>query len=258
VVFNFRSFQRERDLFWLIIRKDLTVKYQRTLLGVFWSLLNPLILAVVLNLAFRVFLRVTIEDYPFFVLSALFPWTWFSASVLVASGTMIENAPVIKKVRIPRSFFVFASVLTQLLNFLFTLPVILVVAWVYGRAPQFSWLLGIPLLILLQFLLTSGVALIVSILNAYFRDMEHLLAVLLNLLFWLTPIVYPLQTVPEDYRRYLGINPLVHLTTAWRELVMNGRLDWPAILITLLHSAAILLAGLWIFRRLEKRLDEVL
>jgi lipopolysaccharide transport system permease protein len=221
-------------------------------------LLNPLILAVVLNLAFRVFLRVTIEDYPFFVLSALFPWTWFSASVLVASGTMIENAPVIKKVRIPRSFFVFASVLTQLLNFLFTIPVIIVIAWVYNRDPQFSWLIGFPLLMILQFFLTTGMALMVSILNAYFRDMEHLLAVLLNLLFWLTPIIYPLETAPGEYQRYLGLNPLVHLTTAWRELVMSGRLDWPAILNTFLFSGVIFLAGFWIFRRGEKRLDEVL
>jgi lipopolysaccharide transport system permease protein len=220
--------------------------------------MNPLILAVVLNLAFRVFLRVTIEDYAFFVLTALFPWTWFSASVLVASGTLIENAPVIRKVRIPRSLFVFASALTQLLHFLFTLPVILVIAWVYDRSPQISWLIGIPVLICVQFLLSSGVALTVSILNAYFRDMEHLLAVLLNLLFWLTPIVYPLRAVPEVYQRYLGVNPLVHLMTAWRELIMAGRLDWPAILVTLVYSAAIFCAGFMIFRKLEKGLDEVI
>jgi lipopolysaccharide transport system permease protein len=248
---------QKRDLLWLITSKEITLKYKRTILGIFWSLLNPIILSFVLFVAFTVFLRIQIENYVFFVLSALFPWTWFSASVTLASGALVGNAQLLKKVRLPKYFFVIATVITQLLNLLFALPVILVLAYYYKTGPHLSWVWGIPILIFVELILTLGVSFMVSILNAYFRDMEYIVAVLINLLFWLTPIVYSMNMVPGIYKYVLFVNPLTYLITTWRELFMEGVVNWGSIGISFLTSFVVFLSGAFIFHILGRRFDEV-
>ncbi|MFX0195944.1 MAG: ABC transporter permease [Candidatus Hodarchaeota archaeon] len=253
-----REVKRKKDLLLLLTKKEVTLKYKRTVLGILWSLLNPLILGLVLFIAFTIFLRFHMENYTFFLLSALFPWTWFSTSVTISSGTLIANIQLVKKVRFPRYFLVLATVLTHLVNFLFSLPVIVALAYYYGKGPSIIWLLGIPILIVLQFMATTGISLMVSILNAYFRDMEYIIAVFVNLLFWMTPIVYPLDMVPAAYRLYLAINPLTYLITAWRDIFMSSAIRWGNIGISCLVSLVFLSFGILLFQKLGKRLDEVI
>jgi lipopolysaccharide transport system permease protein len=253
-----KEFRRERDLLWLITKKEITLKYKRTILGIFWSLLNPIILSIVLYIAFQIFLRINIPNYPFFVLSALFPWTWFSVSVVMASGTLIENAQLIKKVRLQKHYFVLATVFTQSLNFLLAIPVIIALALLYNMGPQVTWLLGIPVLGIVQLMMITGISMTVSVLNAYFRDMEYIIMMLINFLFWLTPIIYPLASVPEAYQIYLAFNPLTYLIVSWRDLFMNGVLDWGNIGLSALTSLACFFSGILVFKKYTGRLDEFL
>jgi lipopolysaccharide transport system permease protein len=253
-----REFDRKRDLLWLLTKKEITLKYKRTILGILWSLFNPIILSIVLFIAFTIFLRIQMENYTFFLLSAIFPWNWFSASATMASGTLIGNAQLIKKVRFPRYFLVIAMVLSQLVNFLFSIPVIIGFTYFYGKAPGIAWLIGIPILIVLQFMTTTGISLILSMLNAYFRDMEYIIGVFLTLLFWMTPIVYPLDIVPEPYRIYLTINPLTYLITCWRGIFISNTIDWVSLRISGITSLVFFLLGVFVFRALGRRLDEVI
>src|SRR4030043_1651950 len=224
-LFN-REFRRKRDLLWLLTKKKVTLKYKRTVLGIVWSLLNPILLALVMFIAFKVFMKIKMENYTFFFLSALFPWNCFSASVVMSAGTLIRNVNLIKRIRFPRHFLVLSTIFGQLVNFIFALPIVVGFSYFQGEGPGINWLITFPILIVIQFIATLGICLMISIVNAYFRDMEYIVGVVISLLFWMTPIVYPLKMVPEAYRFYLAINPLTYLITAWRDLFMSNAIDW--------------------------------
>jgi lipopolysaccharide transport system permease protein len=253
-----RDFKRKKDLLLLLTKKEITLKYKRTVLGIFWSLLNPILLAIVLFIAFKVFMRVKMENYAFFLLSALFPWNWFSASVTMSTGTLIGNVNLIKKIRFPRHFLVIATILAQLVNLLFALPIIVGFSFFYGKGPGMSWFLTVPILIAIQFIATIGICLVISMVNAYFRDMEYIIGVVISLLFWMTPIIYPLEMVPKAYRLYLVLNPLTYLITAWRDIFMSNHIDWASIGISFGSSLIFVLLGIFVFLRLGRRLDEVI
>jgi lipopolysaccharide transport system permease protein len=253
-----REFTRKTDLLWLLTKKEITLKYKRTALGILWSLLNPILLSIILFIAFKIFMRIKMENYTFFFLSALFPWNWFSASVTMSAGTLIGNVNLIKRVRFPRYFLIVATVLAQFVNLLFALPIILGLSYFSGRGPGVNWFFTIPFLIAIQFIVTIGICLSISMVNAYFRDMEYIIGVVISLLFWMTPIVYPLDRVPEAYRIYLALNPLTYLITAWRDIFMSNSMDWQNVGISFCSSLAFLLLGIFVFQRLGARLDEVL
>jgi lipopolysaccharide transport system permease protein len=148
--------------------------------------------------------------------------------------------------------------LGQFVNFIFALPIVIGFSYFYGGGPGMNWLITIPILIIIQFIATIGICLVISMVNAYFRDMEYIVGVVITLLFWMTPIVYPLKMVPEAYRFYLAINPLTYLITAWRDLFMSNYIDWGSIGISSGSSLIFVLLGIIVFKRLGKRLDEVL
>jgi len=250
--------RQQLDLLKLLIKKEITLRYKRTYLGFLWSLLNPILTGVVLFIAFNIFMRFEVENFALFVMAALFPWTWFSASVTMSSNVFTGNVSLIKKVIFPKQFLLLATVIAQLVNFIFSLPVLIGLVYFYGGSLTIEWLIGIPILILIQFAIVYGLVLVISVANAYFRDLEYLINVLISLLFWMTPIVYPLEAVPEAYQGILVMNPVTYLIQAWRDLFFNNTLNWNNISISLVTAAIVLIAGLLIFKKFEKRLDEVL
>jgi lipopolysaccharide transport system permease protein len=253
-----REFIRNRDLLWLLTKKEITLKYKRTALGILWSLLNPILLALVLFVAFKIFMRIKMENYTFFLLSALFPWNWFSASITMSTGTLISNISLIKKIRFPKHFLLLATILAQLVNLIFALPIIIVFSYIYGKGPGMNWLFAVPILIVIQFMVTTGICFAISMINAYFRDMEYIIGIVVSMLFWITPIIYPLDMVPDAYRVYLILNPLTYLITAWREIFLSNSINWGSMGISFGSALIFFLLGILIFQRLGKRLDEVI
>ena len=253
------SLQRNIDLLRLLTRKEITLQYKRTSLGILWSLLNPLLLALVFYIAFAVILKIHKQDFPLFLLAALFPWTWFSNSISASTVSLAANKSLIKKYPFPKHFLLTAGVISQGVHFLFSLPIIIFLVYSYGKTVHAIWLLGIPLLLLIQFLMTMGVSLAVSVINAYFMDFQFIVAFLLNLFFWITPIIYQLDTIPAPYRPLsLYMNPLTPLMSSWRELFFSNEIHWNWLLTAFLSSLVVFFAGLIIFRRINRRLDEVL
>jgi len=246
------------DLLRLLVKKEITLRYKRTYLGFLWSLLNPLLTALVLFIAFSIFMRFEIENFTLFLLAALFPWTWFSASVNLSSSVLTGNVSLIKKVIFPKHFLLLATVIAQMVNFIFSLPILIGLAYYYESAPTLNWLIGVPILLVVQFAVIYGLVLIISMANAFFRDLEYIINVLISLLFWMTPIIYPLEAVPEEYRVILVMNPVTYLMQAWRDLFFNNMLNWHNIFISMITAAVVLLAGLVIFKKLDRKLDEVL
>jgi lipopolysaccharide transport system permease protein len=253
-----RTLQRKIDLLYLLTRKEIMLKYKRTTLGIFWSVLNPLLTALVFFLAFKIVMRFNVDNYPFFLLSALFPWTWFASSIVISSRAMVDNVMLIKKVIFPRHYLVMAVILAQLVHLIFSIPILLGLSFLTGGGPSMSWLIGIPLLIVIQLILTFGVSLVVSISNTHFRDIEYLIGVLLNLLFWTTPITYPLSAVPERLHPLFMANPITGIIFAWRELLVHNVILWKMVGFSLLTALVLLGVGLLVFKKMEQKLDEVL
>jgi len=221
-------------------------------------LLNPLLLALIFYVAFIVILKIEKKDFPLFLLAALFPWTWFSNSISASTVSLIANRSLIKKYPFPKHFLLTAGVFSQGVHFLFSLPIITFLVYSYGKTAHPIWLLGIPLLLVIQFFLTIGVSLAVSVINVYFMDFQFIVNFLLNMLFWITPIIYQLDTIPAPYRPISYANPLTPLMSSWRELFLSNKIQWNWLLAASFSSLAVFFAGLIIFRRLNRRLDEVL
>jgi len=253
-----KTTRQQLDLLWLLVTKEVTFRYKRTFLGFLWTLLNPLLTALVFFVAFTIFMRFEIEDFAFFLLAALFPWSWFAGSVTVATGTLTGNVSLIRKVVFPKHLLILSVVIAQMVNFAFTLPVLLGLAFFYDLPPSLNWLIGIPILATVQFAIIYGLGLMVSVANVYFRDLEYMVTVVISLLFWMTPIIYPLSAVPEGARPFLTLNPVSYPIQAWRDLFMHNTLNWPYIGIGLVTAVVVLLLGHWLFRRMSGRLDEVL
>jgi len=214
-------------------------------------LLKPLALGAVLYVALKQIVRIDVKDYQLVLLTGLFPWVWFQTSALLATPAFATNGALLKKVPFPRFVLPFATILNNGIHFAFTIPVLVILLGISGHYPSWTWLIGIPMLAAVQLGLLMGVILVAASIDVFFRDLEHLVEVFLSLLFYLTPIFYPLDKVPERWRPVLLINPLTSLIEAWRHLFMDNSLPsadlWPALVFTF----GSLLIGWLVFQRLE-------
>ena len=202
--------------------------------------------------ALRKVLKVNTDvPYHLFLLSGLLPWTLFQASIFLSTPLFVLNGSLVKKVPFPAYVLPLATVANNLVHFLLSLPVLVVFLLLSGRTPGPEWLIGVPLLLLVQIFLMMGASLAASAIDIHFRDLEHLVEVLLNLLFYVTPILYPLSSVPQPYRNLLKLNPLASLMEGWRDLLVSNQLPgldlWPSVLAT----AIVFAVGAWIFAKLR-------
>ena len=243
--------RRTWELLLLLTSRDLKLRYQDTALGFAWSLIKPLALGGVLYLALRRIVRIDIPDYHLFLLSALFPWTWFQTSVMLSTGAFAHNGNLIKKVRFPRFVLPFSVVANNMVNFLLSIPILLLFILASGERPSPVWLVGIPLLTLVQLALLMGIVLLLASLDVFFRDLEHLTEVFLNLWFYVTPILYPLSMVPTRLKPFYFMNPMSPLIEAWRKLFIHNTLPGPELWISIAFAAAAVALGASAFQRLE-------
>ena len=248
----FRPTGRTWELLYLLTLRDLKLRYQDTALGFLWSLMKPLALGAVLYVALKLIVRIRVEeDYHLVLLSALFPWVWFQTSVFLATPSFASNGALLKKVPFPRVVLPLSTILNNGIHFLLTIPVLIILLAIAGKYPSATWLVGVPLLAVVQLGMLMGVILLIASIDVFFRDLEHLVEVSLTLLFYISPILYPLELAPDRWRPVLLINPLTSLLEAWRELFLHNNLPgidlWPALLFT----AGALVLGRETFRRLE-------
>lgn len=253
-----RSLEYYIDLTWVLTIKEIKVKYKNSFLGYLWSILHPLLLATVYYFAFKLVLKLPIKEFTLFILLGLFPWQWFSNSVMTSASTLLSNASLIKKVNFPRWVIPLANVLNDTVHFILSLPILIGLALFYKKNPSITWIYGIPLLVLIQFFLTFGIALIISSINLFFRDLERFVSIGLNVLFYLTPIVYNSQLIPNKYKIYFLLNPLYGLIESWHSLILTNIVDRYLISLSLSESLLIFFIGFFIFRKLSWKFAEIL
>lgn len=246
------------DLVFVLTQKDLKVRYKSSALGYLWSIAHPLALAFVFVIAFKVVMRIQMEDYALFLIAGLFPWQWFANSVTIPTTAFLANASIIKKVNFPRNIIPFSLVLNDMIHFMLSIPVILLFMLMYHKTPGWIWLAGIPALLVIQFCLSYGIALAVSSINLFFRDLERLMSIFTTLLFYFTPVLFAESMIPENYRFLIHINPLSYLMISWRNMFLHNQLDGFALLVAFGYSLVFLGFGLFVYKQLSWKFAEVL
>jgi lipopolysaccharide transport system permease protein len=229
-----------RDLVRELVMRDMKLRYKRSFLGIIWSLLNPLLQLLVFSFVFGLLLPLNIPHYASFLLTGVLAWSWFASSLLSSTGAIVDNRELIKRPGFPAAVLPTVTVTSHLVHFLLALPVLFIcllldVGRITGAAA------ALPVIIVLQFVLTLSLAYLVATFHVTFRDTQYLLGVLLQLLFFLTPVFYTLAIIPEQYRHLLSFNPMVPLIEAYRSILILGQLPESASLFTLAVSSTALL-----------------
>ncbi|MCS7087398.1 MAG: ABC transporter permease [Thermoflexales bacterium] len=265
----FRELWAYRSLLRLLVMRDLKVRYRGSALGVLWSFLQPLGMMVVMSFVFGVINRgpAEIERYNVFILSGLLAWNFFAAAVVSGAGSVLSNAALVKKVYFPRVILPLASVVASLVNYALALPMWVVVALVSGH-PLRETLLLLPLVVLMQAVLSAGLAMLLATLNVFYRDTQFIVDLSMLALFFLTPIWYDiaqaqsitlLGQVVELSTWIRRLNPMASLVNLYQDLMYWGRLTTPEfVLRTALTCFAFLAIGWIVFHRYSPRFGEEL
>lgn len=240
---------RYRELIWALALKELKIRYKRSVLGFLWALLNPALLMIVLSLVFSTVMRMQLEHYAIFLLSVLLPWTFFSQSLSYAVESIVGNGDLIKKVAVPKLVFPIAAVISNLINLLLSLIPLAVIVLFVGHPFHVTWLyLPVPLLALLLF--TLGATFFFAAANVFYRDVSHILQIILQAWFYVTPIIYTLDIFPAQYRWMFQLNPLVYVLNGFRLAVYWGQLPRAQSLLASFACGLIALTvGFAFFRR---------
>jgi lipopolysaccharide transport system permease protein len=259
---NLRQLIRYRGLIQTLVTRELKARYRGSVLGFFWSFINPLLLLTVYTIVFSVvlpgFRGVEVEPYALFLFCGLLPWTWFSSALLESATSLIAGGNLIKKVLFPAEILPIVAVLSNMFHFFFALPILAVFLVFYARPIQLMELAWFPVVVFVQLMLTLGLGLVLSAMTVHFRDLRDLLGNLLTLWFFSTPIIYPMSMVPAEGKFIMDLNPFAHLAISYQEVLFyDGPFGhWRWLLALAGASVVLFLAGFALFDRLRDSFEE--
>jgi len=256
-----------RELLYNLTIRDLKVRYKNSVLGIAWSLLNPILMMLVFTVVYTVMLgQSDRRDYAAFILCGLLPWNFFSGSIMGGVGSVVNNGYLIKKVYFPRAVLPVSIMLSNLVNFLVALPVYFVLAWLLGV--RFTpYVLFLPVVLLVEMIFIQGMSLLLSALNVFYRDVQQIMEVLILAWFFVTPVIWDVNLLPES-RLVLGVevpvqrltyilNPMASIVATYRDILYYGRpIGWDFFLRTTITALIVLLIGFFVFNRLKGRFAE--
>lgn len=248
-----RELWRYRHLVRELVSRDLTVRYKRSVLGVGWTLLGPLLQMAALSVVLGALMRVQIENYPVYFLAGSLFWTFFSQATGHAANLTTDALELAKRIYLPRSAFVAASLGVALVNLVLSLLPLLLIALATGRTPGPTWLF-LPVSVAIGAAFTAGVGFVVFTLACRFVDVRETYLVLLQPWFFLTPIIYPREIVPEQFRLLVKFNPMTYLVEVFRAPLYDGWLPgWKTLLFSVVAAVLSLAAGWWFY---ASRIDD--
>lgn len=259
-----QTLYRHRQLIAALTARDLKARYRGSILGFFWSLANPLLLLAVYTIVFtQFFSQHVVQPYPLFLFSGILPWTFFAAAVLESTGSISSNAGLIKKVMFPAEALPLVVVLSHLVHFALAIPILLAAMLAFAALGKFTitaTVLLAPLLMFVQTLFVAGIAMTVSSASVLFRDLRDIVANLLQLGFFMTPILYLIDDIePRALRALLRLNPMTPFVGAYQDIFFFGRLPTVSDTILMLSYAALSVAlGFFVFERLRDTLAEAI
>jgi ABC-type polysaccharide/polyol phosphate export permease len=246
-----------RDLLINLVWSELTSRYKTTSFGLFWFLLNTVLMTGVLVVVFQGLVRIDVERYPIFLLAALLPWTFFQMGLSNATGSLTRAVALVKRVRVPRMLIVLAAVLASLVHFAVSLALMLVLLLALGQAPGPGPIVLLLPVMVVQTACIVGLGLTTASLNVLYRDVDHLVAAAVRLGFWATPIFYPSSYVPASWQGLATLNPMTNLIESYRAVLLERSSPPLGALAEAAVASAILLAiGVAVFASLDGHFDD--
>lgn len=235
-----------------LVKRDLKVKYRRSILGYLWSLLNPLLMMCVMSYVFSTIFQSNIPNFPLYLICGQTLWNFFNESTNMAMYSVLQNGSLIRKVYIPKYIFPLSRVLSSFVTMSFSLLAILIVMLFTGAKVYWTILLfWVPLVFL--FVFCCGIGLILSALSVYFRDITHLYGVLTLAWMYATPVFYDISILPANVQGTIAWNPMYHYITFFRSLILYGQIPQGSVwLICIGCSLAMLAVGLMVFRKMQR------
>jgi len=245
-----------RDLIWNLTISDLKVKYQSSVLGFAWSLLNPLLMMLVLYVVFMNVFRFEQENFALYLLIGIITWRFLANGTTAAMGSIVGRPGLVTKLYIPRQILVMSSVLSSFISSILEFAVLIPLLFILGAVVTPNILL-FPFVHGIYFLIVYGVSLVLASLFVYFRDLNQVWDVVMQAGFFLSPIVYPISIIPAAFLEYYMLNPMTVLIETYREFLLYGVTPSPVSLLFLLAMGAVMVtAGILVFQRLERRFAE--
>lgn len=246
-----------RTMMGSLIKRDLIGRYKGSVIGFFWTFLNPLLQLIVYTIVFTQIMRMGVDDYYLYLFVALVPWLFFSTCISGGAGCIWANKDMVNKIYFPREVLPFSFVTSNLINMLLTMLVIFAVLFVSGKGFRIVALLYLPVIILIEYILALGITLIVSAVSVYFRDMEYILGIVTMAWQFLSPVLYDISMIPDHMMFWLNFNPMTPILTAYRDILYYKQIPH---MTTLLHAAVLgfvlLILGIVVFNRLKRHFAE--
>lgn len=253
MIIHIQNLYQAKDLLFAWTGRTIRGRYQQSILGWLWAIVQPAATVIVFTF---IFTRVVPVDtgaipYPVFSYVAVVPWALLSASLADMTGSLVQNMSLVTKIYFPREAIPIAAMFARLMDFGISAG-LLVILLIYYRIPLFPpGLLYLPLIVLSQMCLIIGLGLALSAGNVFFRDVQPLLALMIQLWFYASPIIYPVSQVPESLRTLYFLNPMAGILEAYRAVLLNQQLPGPSLIVAGIQSVMILIAGFWFFKRVE-------
>lgn len=247
-----------REMIYNLVKKDLRTRYKGSFLGFLWTFVNPLLQLMIYTIVFSTIMRINVDKFYIYLFVALIPWMFFTSSVQGGATSILAGKDLIKKIYFPRLIMPLAVVNSAFMNMLFSMVIVFLALIISGIGLS-KYIFLLPIIMILEYLLALGLALIFSALNVFFRDLEHILGIVIMGWFYLTPIVYTVDMIPEKYLGVFYLNPMTSIIMAYRDILYYKQMPQFEILGQIfLWSLGFILIGYLVFQKLQKRFAEEL
>jgi lipopolysaccharide transport system permease protein len=256
----FKTLYGYRELMYNLVMREIKARYKQTVLGASWAILQPLALMIVFTIVFSHFARIPSDGipYPLFSYAALLPWTFFAGSLSRGVGSLVANQALVRKIYFPREIMPLAAVAAGLVDFLIASALFVGMLVYYGVPLTQNALLFIPIFVI-QVTFVLGIVLLLAPLNVFYRDIGHVMPLLIQVWMFASPILYPLSMVPERFRGLYALNPMVGIIDGYRKTLIQGLPpDFAALQSAAAVAAVCFLGGIVLFKRLEFKLADVI
>lgn len=250
---NLKLFWFYRELLWNLAHREITQRYKQSVLGYAWVIINPLAQLLVMNFVFSTILKVNSLGVPFiiFLSVALLPWNLFTQSLSSSTSALVANSNLITKIYFPREILVYATIIAKIVDYFYSC-VVLILLFIMFKTTITIHILWIPVILVIQLIFTMGLSLILATFNLFYRDIQYLLNLILMVWMYLTPIMYPVEMLPEGYRFIFTLNPMAVIINAYRQVMLSGSgPNLNSLGLALAISVGTFLIGFLVFKKFE-------
>lgn len=256
---DFKELRDYRDLFYFLVLRDIKVLYAQTILGFAWAIINPLVQIVIFTIIFGSVAKISTDGIPYVLFStvAIIPWTYMSEAMSASSQSLVQDQGMLGKVYFPRMIYPLTPIVAKLLDFLISLLILTVVMFYYRVSPSWS-LLVLPLLVLMMVCIPAGIGMWLSALAIRFRDVKFAMPFVVRMLIYSAPILYSASSIPETYRLFYSLNPIVGVIEGFRACLLGTPIPWLYVLPGIVTAVLLFVSGAMYFRRMERVFVDVI